>query len=102
MGDALTRIVNFTRREENNTDPVQIGKLRYAAAIRNPEAPEAVPVRMTAEDLLAQRTALFGMTRTGKSNTTKTIASAVFRPTNSEKSSTSRTIDFRPQRRVRK
>ena len=79
VGDALTRIVNFTRREEDNTDPVQIGKLRYAAAIRNPEAPEAVPVLMTAEDLLAQRTALFGMTRTGKSNTTKTIASAVFR-----------------------
>ena len=28
---------------------------------------------------MAQRTALFGMTRTGKSNTTKTIASALFR-----------------------
>ena len=79
VGEALTRIVNFTRREEGNTDPVQIGKLRYAAAIRNHEAPEAVPVHMKTEDLLAQRTALFGMTRTGKSNTTKTIASAVFR-----------------------
>ena len=36
-------------------------------------------MNMTAEDILAQRTALFGMTRTGKSNTTKTIAAAVFR-----------------------
>lgn len=78
-GPTLGRIVNYTRREETNSDPVQIGKLRYAVSIRNPEAPESVSVYMTAEDLLAQRTALFGMTRTGKSNTTKTIASAVFR-----------------------
>ena len=41
VGEALTRIVNFTRREEGNTDPVQIGKLRYAAAIRNHEAPRS-------------------------------------------------------------
>ena len=84
-GQALERIVNFPRWENMNADEdasadsVQIGKLRYAASIRNLEATEAVPVYMTAEDLLAQRTALFGMTRTGKSNTTKTIADAVFR-----------------------
>ena len=78
-GPALERIVNYTRREDTNTEQVQIGKLRYAASIRNPEAAEAVSVYMTTEDLLAQRTALFGMTRTGKSNTTKTIANAVFR-----------------------
>jgi len=84
-GQALERIVNFPRWENMNThenasaDSVQIGKLRYAAAIRNLEVAEAVPIYMTAEDLLAQRTALFGMTRTGKSNTTKTIADAVFR-----------------------
>ena len=85
-GQALERIVNFPRWEDMNADedtsaesaPVPIGKLRYAASIRNLEAVEAVPVYMTTEDLLAQRTALFGMTRTGKSNTTKTIADAVF------------------------
>ena len=83
---ALERIVNFPRWEDMNADedtnadsaPVPIGKLRYAASIRNLETAEAVPVYMTTEDLLAQRTALFGMTRTGKSNTTKTIADAVF------------------------
>ena len=32
-----------------------------------------------ASDFVAQRTALFGMTRTGKSNTTKTIATALFK-----------------------
>ncbi len=77
-GTALQRIVNYTKRESMGSEPVQIGKLRYAASIRDLNAPESVPVCLMAEDLLAQRTALFGMTRTGKSNTTKTIASAVF------------------------
>ena len=42
------------------------------------DAPDAVPVLIQASDFIAQRTALFGMTRTGKSNTTKTIAKALF------------------------
>ena len=78
-GKALAQIANFAQRESNGSEPVRIGRLRYAASIRNADAPESVPVYMTVEDLLAQRTALFGMTRTGKSNTTKIIASAVFR-----------------------
>lgn len=78
-GRALERIVNHTRRDGGDAERVEIGKLRYAASIRNPKTAEAVPMNMTAEDILAQRTALFGMTRTGKSNTTKTIAAAVFR-----------------------
>lgn len=77
-GQALERIANFTVEQNTETEPVRIGKLRYAASIRDPEAPEAVPIKMVAENIIAQRTALFGMTRTGKSNTTKTIASAVF------------------------
>ena len=77
-GNALEEIANFSQRDSVGSEAVQIGKLRYAASIRNLEAPESVPVYMVAEDLLAQRTALFGMTRTGKSNTTKTIASTVF------------------------
>ena len=75
-GSALERIANYTLWKGASSDPVEIGQIRYAASIRDPET---VPVRMIAEDILAQRTALFGMTRTGKSNTTKTIASAVFR-----------------------
>ena len=76
---ALERIVNYTQHENSNAIPVEIGRLRYAASVHDPEASEAVAVKIKAEDLVAQRTALFGMTRTGKSNTTKTIASAVFR-----------------------
>jgi len=78
-GSALERIANYTQRQESMAERVEIGRLRYAASIRNVENPESVPIYMNAEDLLAQRTALFGMTRTGKSNTTKTIASAVFK-----------------------
>ena len=77
-GQILGRIVNYTRHENPNSMPIEIGRLRYAASVHDPKAPEAVAVKMVAEDLIAQRTALFGMTRTGKSNTTKTIASAVF------------------------
>ena len=75
-GPALERIANYTLWKGASSGPVEIGQIRYAASIRDSET---VPVRMIAEDILAQRTALFGMTRTGKSNTTKTIASAVFR-----------------------
>lgn len=78
-GQALERIANFIVEQNTEAEPVQIGKLRYAASIRDPEVPEAVPIKMAAENIIAQRTALFGMTRTGKSNTTKTIASAVFK-----------------------
>ena len=78
-GRALERIVNYTDEMEGSPNRVEIGKLRYAASIRDPKAAEAVPIYMAAEDILAQRTALFGMTRTGKSNTTKTIADAVFK-----------------------
>jgi len=38
----------------------------------------SVPVSVTPTDLLGQKTALFGMTRTGKSNTTKIILKAIF------------------------
>lgn len=79
-GAALKTIANYRKHETiDNSAPVPIGKLRYAAAIRDQNAAEAVPVSMMPGDLVARRTALFGMTRTGKSNTTKTIASAIFK-----------------------
>ena len=78
-GNALEQIANFTQGDSMNSKPVRIGKLRYAVSIRDLDTPESVPISLVAGNLLAQRTALFGMTRTGKSNTTKTIASAVFR-----------------------
>ena len=75
--DALERIVNFTREGATGSGRVRIGELKYAAALSGGR-PESVPVGMTTRDVIAQRTALFGMTRTGKSNTVKTLARAVF------------------------
>lgn len=77
-GTALETVVNFRTEDEGTENTVGIGAIRYAAATRTKNVPEAVEVKISPQDLIAQRTALFGMTRTGKSNTTKTIATAVF------------------------
>ncbi len=80
-GEVLARIVNFR-------DPVifagvriqmvQIGHVRYASTNRRFQQVAGVSVSVTPTDLLGQKTALFGMTRTGKSNTTKIVLKAIF------------------------
>lgn len=55
---------------------VDIAEVRYASTRR--ATPTGVSVSITPADLIGQKTALFGMTRTGKSNTTKVIARAVY------------------------
>ena len=79
-GPALERIVNFFQPEYHDSEskPVRIGRLRYAASIHDPSTPESVPIVITPESMIAQRTAFLGMTRTGKSNTAKIIISSVF------------------------
>ncbi len=77
VGAALEKIVNFSSHEVADSGRVRIGEIKYAAAL-DAGRPESVPVLMTTRDVVAQRTALFGMTRTGKSNTVKTLARAVF------------------------
>ena len=57
---------------------VKIGNVRYASTNRRFQNIDDVPVYIYPADLLSQKTALFGMTRTGKSNTTKIIAKSVF------------------------
>ncbi len=80
-GDILKQIVNFR-------DPmifagmkipmVHIGNVRYASTNRSFQNVANVPVSVTPTDLFGQKTALFGMTRTGKSNTTKIILKSIF------------------------
>ena len=77
--NALQQIVNYRSDGVGQTTSTRIGRLRYSAAVKETNTPESVPVEITAEDFIAQRTALFGMTRTGKSNTTKTIVAALFK-----------------------
>ncbi len=57
---------------------VPIGQVRYASTHRPFQQIDGVQVSITPLDLLGQKTALFGMTRTGKSNTTKIILRSIF------------------------
>jgi hypothetical protein len=76
----LKAIVNF--RDPRNTTPddvrVPIGEVRYASSNRPFQQINGVPVEVSPLDLLGQKSALFGMTRTGKSNTTKIIIKSIF------------------------
>ncbi|MCY4517835.1 MAG: DUF87 domain-containing protein [Acidimicrobiaceae bacterium] len=73
-GMALEAILRAASRATSDATSAQIGRVRYATSAPS----DSARVVITSEDFLAQRTALFGMTRTGKSNTAKLIAQAVF------------------------
>lgn len=85
-GDALKEIANYIdpknyqdhKDEFGNAEAVRLGKVRYASTHRKHQGIDDVPTFIYPADLLAQKTALFGMTRTGKSNTTKIIAKSVY------------------------
>jgi Helicase HerA, central domain len=59
--------------------PIDIGSIRYTSTARQHRGREEVKVKVQIQpaDFLARRTAVLGMTRTGKSNTVKTTVSAV-------------------------
>nr|WP_321510168.1 DUF87 domain-containing protein [uncultured Hyphomonas sp.] len=84
VGAALSSIVNYTKSALDDSHPlagapVAVGRVRYASSERKiDQSAENVAVNLDPTDLIARRTALFGMSRTGKSNTTKVIASSVF------------------------
>lgn len=76
-GRVLEYIVNFRDGESipGGVGDQRIGQVRYASSRRH-QSSGAVPVYVSAFDYLGKRTALFGMTRTGKSNTVKMIIKA--------------------------
>jgi DNA helicase HerA-like ATPase len=76
--DVLSFIVNY--RESGipgGEGDVRIGKVRYSSSRRFQDADDEVPVYVKATDFAGRRTGLFGMTRTGKSNTIKKIIQAI-------------------------
>jgi hypothetical protein len=77
VGKVLEYVVNFREGEGIPGGPgqVRIGKVRYSASRRTISQPES-PVYVSSFDFVGKRTALFGMTRTGKSNTVKKIVEA--------------------------
>jgi hypothetical protein len=78
-GTALTKIVNHRRDHETQSLVSWVGRLRYSSAIKESDTPDSAPIYIRAEDFVAQRTGLFGMMRSGKSNTTKITASEIFK-----------------------
>ena len=79
--ETLRQIVNYRDPRTHEMDAsslVKVGEVRYASTNRPFQMIADVPVAITPTDLFGQKTALFGMTRTGKSNTTKIILKSVF------------------------
>lgn len=75
-GKLLEYIVNF--REDGvpgGSGDVEIGRVRYSSSLRHVSGEEA-KVYVSPLDFPGKRTALFGMTRTGKSNSVKKIIQA--------------------------
>ena len=85
-GEALEMIVNYIDpsnliehiEKYGTTEKVKLGYIRYASTNRKFQDIDDVSVYVYPADLLSQKSALFGMTRTGKSNTTKIIAKSVY------------------------
>lgn len=77
VGKVLEYIVNLS---DDNTlvsnNSFKIGKVRYSSSLRFQKKEELVPVYVNPKDFLGKRTAFFGMTRTGKSNSVKKIIQA--------------------------
>lgn len=92
-GEALLKIVNHldplrmkaAQQEaqllgiQNPIKPFRVGTIRYTSTDRlhRGQETEKVPVFIQPSDLLARRTAVLGMTRTGKSNMVKQMVSVV-------------------------
>lgn len=72
--DVLSYIVNYRENGvPGGSSDIKIGAVRYSSSNRFQAQEPDVPVYVNPQDFAGKRTALFGMTRTGKSNTTKII-----------------------------
>jgi len=86
--DSLRELVSFIAQDAGGGAQqrmmVHLGDLRYASTRRRESSAGdgrklAVPVEVDIADFVAHKTAIFGMTRLGKSNTMKVLAASVFR-----------------------
>lgn len=77
---ALARIFELIQLDDiDDTDSViRLGRVRYTSTERNSNL-EAATVPLDIDDVIGNKTALFGMTRTGKSNSMKVLATNIFR-----------------------
>lgn len=74
-GNILRKIVNQRDKgiAPGNENESRIGLVRYSSSRRFQSSMDDVEVYISPQDFIGKRTALFGMTRTGKSNTVKKI-----------------------------
>lgn len=76
-GEVLKFIVNYREHGSiGGQGDVKVGRVRYSSSQRFESSEPDVPVYVQAQDFAGKRSALFGMTRTGKSNTVKKIIQA--------------------------
>jgi hypothetical protein len=84
--EALSFIASYPERTEeeiqDNEEPdlIDLGVVRFASTRRRAAdaGMDKVPVKVRVTDFISRKTAVLGMTRVGKSNTNKTICTAVF------------------------
>jgi hypothetical protein len=77
-GDVLRKVVNQRDGDviPGNENEFRIGRVRYSSSRRFQSVENDIDVFISPQDFVGKRTALFGMTRTGKSNTVKKIIEA--------------------------
>ena len=68
-------------RSESSPHLLEVGTVRYSSTRRRARehGENRVPVQIRVADFIEMKTAVFGMTRMGKSNTVKTLAVATYR-----------------------
>ncbi|WP_159037254.1 ATP-binding protein [Streptomyces specialis] len=78
--DVLSWLASYPE-PTHKKDALAIGKVRFAATRRKAliAGTDQAEVRINVSDFIGRKTAVFGMTRTGKSNTIKTLVTAVHR-----------------------
>lgn len=76
--DVLSWLASYPETGEDNTLP--LGTVRFASTMRRARmaGTSDAEVRVHVSDFISRKTAVFGMTRTGKSNTIKAVVTAVF------------------------
>lgn len=78
---ALTKIFKLIQQDEEGSEDssvIRLGRVRYTSTERNSDLENAT-VPLDIGDVVGNKTALFGMTRTGKSNSMKVLATNIFR-----------------------
>ncbi|MEU7943156.1 DUF87 domain-containing protein [Micromonospora taraxaci] len=84
--EVLSFIASYPERTEqeveDKADPslIDLGVVRFSSTRRRAAAANMgqIPVRVRVTDFISRKTAVLGMTRAGKSNTNKTICTAIF------------------------